>query len=82
MKWLGLKQRNQKQRNQTKNLNFYNNIYSKKYIKNFKNAFLFKIISLLYYIKMVEIQEENLDNIINNEEEAEPIKRSRGRPKK
>ena len=35
---------------------------------------------------MVEIQEENLDNIINNEEEAkpeeaEPIKRSRGRPK-
>jgi hypothetical protein len=31
---------------------------------------------------MVEIQEENLDNIINNEEEAEPIKRSRGRPKK
>ena len=36
---------------------------------------------------MVEIQGENLDNIINNEEEAEPekaepIKRSRGRPKK
>ena len=50
--------------------------------------FLFKITSILYYIKMVEIQEENLDNIINNEEEAkpdeeaEPIKRSRGRPKK
>ena len=79
MKWLGLKQRNQKQRNQTKNLNFYKNI--KKYIKNFKNEFIFKIISILYYIKMVEIQEENLDNIINNEEEAEPIKRGRGRPK-
>ena len=31
---------------------------------------------------MVDIQEENLDNIINNEEEAEPIKKSRGRPKK
>ena len=31
---------------------------------------------------MVEIQEENLDNIINNEEEVEPIKRGRGRPKK
>jgi hypothetical protein len=31
---------------------------------------------------MVEIQEENVDNIINNEEEAEPIKRSRGRFKK
>jgi hypothetical protein len=32
---------------------------------------------------MVEIQEENLNNIINNEEEeAEPIKRGRGRPKK
>ena len=31
---------------------------------------------------MVEVQEENLDNINNSEEEAEPIKRSRGRPKK
>jgi len=48
---------------------------------NFENEFISKIISILYYIKMVEIHEENLDNIINNEEEAEPIKRSRGRPK-
>ena len=31
---------------------------------------------------MVEIQEENLNNIINNEEEAEPVKKVRGRPKK
>jgi len=66
---------------------FYKNINFTKYIKNFKNEFIFKIISILYYIKMVEIQEGNLDNIINNEEEAEPekaepIKRSRGRPKK
>ena len=43
--------------------------------------FYAKISSILYYIKMVGIQEEKLDNIINNEEEAEPIKRSRGRPK-
>ena len=79
MKWLGLEQRNQQQRNQTKNLTFYKTISND--IKNFKNEFIFTIISILYYIKMVEIQEENLDNIINNEEEAEPIKRSRGRPK-
>ena len=62
-------------------LTFSKNMYFKKHIKKFKNEFMFKIISILHYIKMVEIQEENLDNIINNEEEAEPIKRSRGRPK-
>ena len=31
---------------------------------------------------MVEIREENLNNILINEEEAEPIKRGRGRLKK
>ena len=41
----------------------------------------------LYYIKMVEISEENLNNIIinpieTNINEEEVIKRGRGRPKK
>ena len=78
MKWLGLKQRNPKQRNQTKNLNCNKIFIFRKYIKNFKNVFIIKIISILYYIKMVEIQEENLGRIDNNEEEAEPTKRGGG----
>ena len=37
----------------------------------------------LYYIilRWLKCKREVLDDIINNEEEAEPIKRGRGRPK-